>query len=227
MALDIIETKLFKEPKEIIKKSIPKYRCNLTSKSKAFDFINIPKILRSKEVRDNLPSNFNISDIPMVVYNLNPSIRSTLLSYKQFVLHLNIDEFLKDPNSIKCCCCDKYDNSFINNHYGHIITGNLNIVNNERLRQLISKGLKYGELKQICFEKAREEIQTGIDQFIDKISNDKDIHKNHFLKWKSHVMSSVSEKIRVLKNKTTYRSVKSIFSEHEVKNTLFSLKKTL
>ena len=30
MALDIIETKLFKEPKEIIKKSIPKYRCNLT-----------------------------------------------------------------------------------------------------------------------------------------------------------------------------------------------------
>ena len=89
---------------------------------------------------DNLPSNFNISDIPMVVYNLNPSIRLTLLSYKQFVLHLNIDEFLKDPNSIKCCCCDKYDNSFINNHYGHIITGNLNIVNNERLRQLISKG---------------------------------------------------------------------------------------
>ena len=46
MALDIIETKLFKEPKEIIKKSIPKYRCKLTFKSKAFDFINLPKILR-------------------------------------------------------------------------------------------------------------------------------------------------------------------------------------
>ena len=30
MAVDIIETKLCKEPKEIIKKSIPKYRCNLT-----------------------------------------------------------------------------------------------------------------------------------------------------------------------------------------------------
>ena len=34
MALDIIETKLFKDPKEIIKKFIPKYRCNLT-----FNFI--------------------------------------------------------------------------------------------------------------------------------------------------------------------------------------------
>ena len=190
MGLDFIETKLFKESKEIIKKSIPKFRCNLSFKSKAFDFINLPKILMSKEVCDNLPSNFNISDIPMVVYNLNPSIRSTLFNYKQFVLHLNTDEFLKDPNSIKCCC-NKYD-FFINNNYDHIIRGNLNIVNNGRLRQLITKGRKYREPKQICFEQAREEIQTGIDQFIEQISIDKDIHKNHFSEWKSHVMSSVN-----------------------------------
>ena len=85
MALDITETKLFKEPKEIIKKSIPNYRCNLTFKSKAFDFINLAQILRSKEVRDNLPSNFSISDIPMVVYNLNPSIRSTLFNIQQLL----------------------------------------------------------------------------------------------------------------------------------------------
>ena len=48
--MHIIQTKLFEEPKEITKKSIPKYRCNLTFKSKAFDFANLPKILRSKEV---------------------------------------------------------------------------------------------------------------------------------------------------------------------------------
>ena len=65
---DIIETKLFREPKVIIiKKSIPKYRGNLTSKNKTFDFVNLPKVLRSKEVCDNLPSNFGIFDIPMVV----------------------------------------------------------------------------------------------------------------------------------------------------------------
>ena len=37
-------------------------------------------------------------------------------------------------------------------------------------------------------------------------------------------MSSVNEKIRTLKDKITCNSVKSIFSEHEVKNTMFSLK---
>ena len=138
MALDIIEPKLFKEPKEIMKKSIPQHRCNLTFKSKAFNFINLPKHLRSKEVPDNLLSNFDISDIPMVVYNLNSSIRSTLFNYKQLLLQLDIDEFLKDPNSVQCCC-NKYYNYFINNHFGHILTGNLNIVNNERLCKLMPK----------------------------------------------------------------------------------------
>ena len=56
------------EPKKIIKKSIPKFRCNLTFNSKAFDFINLPKEMRrSKEVCVNLPSNFDISDIPMII----------------------------------------------------------------------------------------------------------------------------------------------------------------
>ena len=32
------------------------------------------------------------------------------------------------------------------------------------------------------------------------------------------------KKIRILKNKMTCRSIKSIFSEHEVKNFMFSLK---
>ena len=147
----------------------------------------------------------------------------TLFNNKQFVLHLNIDEFLKDPKSIKFCC-NKYDNSFINNHYGHIITGNLKIVNNERLRQLISKGPKYREPKQISFEEAREGIQTGIEQFIERILNNKGIHKNHISEWKSHVMASVKGKIQTLKNKIKCRSVKSIFSEHGVKNIMFSLK---
>ena len=80
------------------------------------------------------------------------------------------------------------------------------------------------ENQNIYFEEAREEIQTGIDQFIERTSNKKGIHKNHFSEWKSHVMSSVNEKIRTLQNKITCRSVKSIFSEHEIKDTMFSLK---
>ena len=77
--------------------------------------------------------------------------------------------------------------------------------------------------KTNLFQKAHKEMQTDIDQFIERILNDKDIHKNHFSDWKSHVMLLVKAKIRTLKNKTTCESVKSIFSEHEVKDSMFSL----
>ena len=128
-----------------------------------------------------------------------PSIRSTLFRYKKFVLRLNIDEFLKDLTSIKCCC-NKNDNSIVKNHYDHTITGNLNIVNNEKLGPLIvSRSVKkLKEPKQISFEITCQERQTGIDQFIDRTSNKKDIHKNHFSEWKGHVIPSLLEKIHYL-----------------------------
>lgn len=97
MDIDIIEIKLYKEPKATIinLNTIPKYRGNSTFKSETFNYINLNKILISKEVCINLPSTFGISEIPIAVYNLNFSIRTTLFNYKQFVLHFKIDEFLK------------------------------------------------------------------------------------------------------------------------------------
>ena len=98
MALDIIETKLFKEPKETIKICIPKYRCNLSLSDVSLLILSIFLKLRLKEVCGIFPFNFDISDFPMVVYTLSPSIRSTIFNYKQFVLHLNIEELLKHPH---------------------------------------------------------------------------------------------------------------------------------
>ena len=80
----------------------------------------------------------------MVACNLNPSIRSHLLNYKQFILQINISEFLKEPDSVKCCC-NKYSNNFVKNYYGHTITGDFNIVTNEKTGELIFKGSKYRE----------------------------------------------------------------------------------
>ena len=125
---------------------------------------------------DNLPFNFDISDILMVVYNLILSIRSTLFNYKQFVLHLNIGKFLKDSNSIKCCC-NKYDHSFI------IIT--VMLYQGTSILLIIRDFVNsYPKIESIanqknCFEKARHEMQNGIYQFTGRISNEKVIHENH------------------------------------------------
>lgn len=124
--------------------------------------MNLPKFSRSKEVSNKLSFNFEISYIPMVVYDLNPFVRSGLSNYKQFVLQLSISKLHKDTNSVKCCC-SKYNISFVNNDYGHIKTGKLNIINDEKLRQLITKVQRYRAAKQINIEVACEEIHIGIN----------------------------------------------------------------
>ena len=56
----------------------------------------------------------------------------------------------------------------------------MNIFNKERFSQIIFKEPEYRKPKQICFEEAHEEIETGINEFIERISIDKSIHKKHF-----------------------------------------------
>lgn len=56
----------------------------------------------------------------------------------------------------------------------------------------MSKVPKYKKTKQINFEKVLEEIQTRIGQFIERISNNNDIYKNHFSQWKGHLVKKIS-----------------------------------
>ena len=106
--------------------------------------------------------------------------------------------------------CNKFSNFFINNYYGHIIVGDLIIVNYEKLCQLMFKDRKYREPKYVKFVDACKEIQISIDHFTEKISIDKGIHKNYFSERKGNFMSSVNEKIHTLKTKITRGPLKSI-----------------
>ena len=101
----------------------------------------------------------------MVVYSLSQPIRSRILNYKKFVSELDLDGFNENKDSIKCHCF-QYDNKFLNNDRKHILTGNLQIIKNNKLRKLFSKGPKYREPAKINFETARETIKSGIEYFI-------------------------------------------------------------
>lgn len=63
--------------RKLLKNLFLNAECNLTIKSKAFDFIDLPKVLRSEKVCHNFPSNLDISNILMLFHNPNLSIIST------------------------------------------------------------------------------------------------------------------------------------------------------
>ena len=222
MVLDIIESKLFIEPNQPKKRTIPKYRCHLKFVNKTLDFINLPSILRNPEVLNNCPLNITPSDIPMVVYSLEQPVRSKIFNYHQFVKDLDLNEFVKDPNSINCSC-SHFDSAFTNNDHGHIITGDLRIVQNNELRKLYTKGPKFREPVELDWNKAKSEIGLGLEQYILDLSLKKGIDKNVFSGWKQYIINLVENKIQTLKNRIKPNKVPSVLKDKNVKSNLKEL----
>ena len=222
MALDLIETKMYKIPKTKPTKKAPKYKVCLPFVNKALDFINLSQVLRCQEIKSNMPHLMDALDIPMVVYFLKPSIRSKIFNYKKFVKNLNLTELSLNPNSIPCYC-NEYDNSFIDSVSKHVLSGDLNIVSNNKLKKLLSKGPKYREPEKINWTEARNAIEETLECFIEKLSDTKGVSTLYFQNWKYTIMTHIDNKILHLSSRLTVRNVHNVLSNIEAKNELSKL----
>ena len=161
--LDIIKSKIGNPPIATTSpKKSPSNICRIAFNNKAIDFINIHKILKDNDTLQALPNKLR-DDVPMVVYNLTNTIRSQIFNYKSFVQSLDIDTFLRDESILPCNC---HHSPFTDDNHGDIVTGDLNIIPNDKLRKLISKGPKYREPQTFSYSKAKENIVLGIDNCI-------------------------------------------------------------
>ena len=72
----------------------------------------------------------------------------------------DLDIYANTPNSREC-----KDSKFIYPSAGHIITGNLKIIPDSRIRHIVSKGPKYRFPSNIDFNSCREEIASALNDF--------------------------------------------------------------
>ena len=163
--IDIIESKLYKPPKDKPARGSCKSVCKVYFDNKGIELINLPRILRDNSLAETLPSTPTKFSIPMVAYKLQNPIGSEIFNFNKFVKNLDVDAFLGDENTLPCNC----DNSpFVDTHHRHIVTGNLKIIRNNKLRKLLTKGPKYRECNNINWDKARDCIYSGIQDYIAK-----------------------------------------------------------
>ena len=219
MAIDIINTRLYKPPPVKPKRKPPKFSIRIPFTSKAMDFINLPRILRSDIIKEGRPAVMTDDDIPMVVYRLTDPIRSTILNYSKFVSSFNLNAFHIDESTIPCHC-NEFDDTFVDNHHHHILTGDLNIIENKKLRELISKGPKYREPCKIDFVEARSTIKTGIDSFLEVISSKKVVSPTVFDGWKACLLGCVDLRIEEIQRSFVERELYPVLQDKSVKSCL-------
>ena len=149
---------------------------------KFIDTLSINSILRDNKVSSLLPESVK-SRLPLrIFYKYNMPIGRKLLNYNTFLRNLNKDG-IKEIISKDCACSSSVYNY---NALDHIVTGDLGIINNEKLRNLMSYGAKFREPISMTPNDIKDSLYNYIDCFGewgDKIkgiiSNRINFHINH------------------------------------------------
>ena len=217
--LDIIDTKLYKPPSPKKIKVPPKNVCVVSFVNKGIDHLNLPSIFKSPDVTSLLPEFMQPEDDhPMVTMKLTKPIRNKILNYKETVLSIDTETIFA-PSECNC-----KDSTFNDPHHQHIVTGDLRIIDNLKLRKLISKGPNYRENHTINYSKCIQAIEHSLDESCLKYASKYNLPANDFDSWKRKVLDKVKKKVKHLR-KQPNQIVKPVLEDPEIKEYLEKLHK--
>ena len=98
------------------------------------EFIDLHSIFNDNLVISSILNYFNNSETPIICYKYNKPIRSTIFNFNKIVTDIDIDS--NTPDSRDC-----QNSNHLYPSAGHVITGNLNVISDARVRNIILKVL--------------------------------------------------------------------------------------
>ena len=202
-----------------VEKDIPpvRYFMKLNFDNKGLDAINIGNILHNKSVRKHIPPYFENTEVPIISYKYTRTIRNDILNYDEVIKNVNLNEY----NEIVDCNCTS--SPYCYRPHSHIITGNLNIIENVKLRNLIKKGPKYREQNIINWSKNKKIILTAVEKFAKQWCKRENAELYALDDWVNAIKQIVNSRIKTL-SKRTIRQPKKILQDPDVKEYLNKFK---
>ena len=197
VVLDLIDSKLYKPKTVKARKPKPSNICHVFFDNKAIEKINLPRILNDPKLGLSIPLSAKKFEAPTVIYKLSHNIGSKIFNFNKFVSNLQITDPAKDLSELPCHC---NDSPYIDKNHGHIMTGDLKIIQNSKLRNLFSKGPKYREPKSFDWKKARECINLGVKSCADNWCHKQRKNEVVLIDWVNSVMEEVDRRISVLRS---------------------------
>ena len=212
--LDISHYRLFKPVKSDVPAENPKHFMIIKFLHKGIDAINLPQLLRSQSVMDKIPAYFKDKEPPIISYQYTNTVANKLFNFSSILSNLDITNYLFNPQHCQC-----NTSKFCYEPHGHVITGDLMVIENVKLRELVAKGPKYREPNKINWQSTETIISNSIDLYAEQWSKREQVDLKYLSEWKDQIKKLVVERISSLKEKI--RSPKQkILSDPNVKDTL-------
>ena len=154
---------------------------------------------------------------------LDAPIRSKILNYKETVSSLKVcvDEDVSFVENLPSCDC--INSEFCDPHHKHIVSGDLRVISNLKLRKLISKGPNYREPKMLNFRKCKQSIESSLTLSIHSLATKYDLSIESLSAWKAKILELVDDRVRILSSRKIPSVTKPILQDEDVKTSLAEL----
>ena len=111
--------------------------------------------------------------------------------------------------------CDCSASQFCDPHHNHIVSGDLRIIDNSKLRKLFSKGPNYREPKMLNYRKCKQSIESSISSSITSLATKYSVDVESFSAWKSKILELVENRIRILNQRKVPSATKPILQDED------------
>ena len=121
---------------------------------------------------------FQNQSVPVLPYAYTNTIASRIFNYKKALRRINIDNY--HPSDAPCNCSSS---PFNYTPIGHIITGDLNIVQHAGLRKIMACGPKFRELRKINRSYNFKIIMDYIEDYANKWAKREKVEPDTLSEW--------------------------------------------
>ena len=130
---------------------------------------------------------------------------------------MNVSEYLSNSQT---CQCKK--SKFCYEPHGHVITGDLRVIENAKLRELVAKGPKYRKPNRVNWKATETMFLESIDLYAKNWSKREQVELKYLSEWKDQLKELVTDRISNLK--AHFKSPKcKVLDQPDVKDTLHKL----
>ena len=142
-----------KPTKAVVEKFI---YCNIPFVHKIIEKIGIREILKFREVNAYLPHKAQKFKI-RTTFSYGPTLGRKIFNYNATLRNLNNSDF----NTLTCDCGSTYA-PFVYEPHGHVHTGQLDIIQNHDLRNIMARGAKFRLTPRISKRKIWETLHESL-----------------------------------------------------------------
>ena len=193
--LDTAQCRLFRPVRsDLLSTDAKTHLIKLNFSSKGIDAVNLPSILRSKSVTETVPTYFKEKEPSIISYTYTKTIASKIFNFLSTLSGLDYQQF---HNNSSQCECNTSSHPY--QPYGHVITGDLFIIPNSKLRDLIAKGQKYREPCKVDWDKNLSLLCEAVDQYALQWAKREMVELSVLSSWKEMVKGQIEERISKLK----------------------------